>query len=133
MRSARGEGLCVAAAVMGLALLPGAAFGQIQTGTISGVVMDAAGGVLPGVTVEASSPALIEKIRTATTDGEGIYRVINLAPGTYTVTFTLPGFSTVRREELELSAGVTLPLNIEMKVGALEETITVSGTTPLVD
>jgi hypothetical protein len=131
MRSAR-RVLCIAVAAC-WALVPDAAFGQIQTGTISGVVMDAGGGVLPGVTVEASSPALIEKVRTATTDGEGIYRVINLAPGTYTVTFTLSGFSTVRREELELSAGVTLPLNIEMKVGALEETITVSGTTPLVD
>jgi hypothetical protein len=81
-------------------LLPAAAFAQIQTGTISGVVRDASGAVLPGVTVEAASPALIEKVRTALTDGEGVYRVINLSPGTYVVTFTLPGFSTVRREGL---------------------------------
>src|SRR5262245_16417639 len=87
---------------------PVAAHAQIQTGTISGVVQDASGGVLPGVTVEAASPALIEKVRSAVTDSEGIYRVINLAPGTYAVTYTLPGFSTVRREGLELSAGVTL-------------------------
>src|SRR5262249_5017464 len=114
-------------------MLPVTASGQIQTGTISGVVRDASGAVLPGVTVEASSPALIEKVRTALTDGEGVYRVINLSPGTYAVTFTLPGFTTVRRESLELSAGVTLPLNVEMRVGAIEETVTVSGTTPLVD
>lgn len=89
--------------------------------------------MLPGVTVEAASPALIEKVRAAVTDSEGIYRVINLAPGQYTVTFTLAGFSTVRHEGLDLSAGVTLPLNIDLKVGAIEETVLVSGETPLVD
>jgi hypothetical protein len=116
-----------------VAMLSVAAAAQIQTGTISGVVRDASGAVLPGVTGEASSPALIEKMRTAVTDGEGVYRVISLSPGTYDVTFTLPGFSTVRREGLELSAGVTLPVNVELRVGTIEETVTVSGVTPLVD
>src|SRR5262245_696579 len=114
-------------------LFPITASAQIQTGTISGIVRDASGAVLPGVTVEASSDALIEKVRSALTDGEGVYRVINLSPGTYVVTFTLPGFSTVKRENLELSAGVTLPVNAELRVGAIEETVTVSGTKPLVD
>jgi hypothetical protein len=116
-----------------LAFLPATTSAQVQTGAISGVVRDTSGAVLPGVTVDASSPALIEKTRSAVTDGEGVYRVINLAPGPYTVTFTLPGFSTVKREGLDLSAGVTLPLNTELRVGAIEETITVSGETPLVD
>jgi carboxypeptidase family protein len=114
-------------------VLPAVASAQIQTGIISGVVRDPSGAVLPGVTVEASSPALIEKVRSAVTDGEGVYRVINLTPGVYTVTFTLPGFSTAVREGLNLSAGVTLPINADMRVGAIEETITVSGQTPLVD
>ena len=114
-------------------LQPHLASAQIQTGIISGVVRDTSGAVLPGVTVEAASPALIEKVRSGVTDGEGVYRVVSLVPGTYSVTFTLPGFSTVKREGLELSAGVTLPLNIDLRVGAVEETITVSGETPLVD
>src|SRR3954469_13415373 len=88
-----------AALVFLLVLLPAVAMAQaVATGTISGVVRDASGGVLPGVTVEAASPALIEKVRTAVTDGQGVYRIINLRPGTYAVTFTLTGFATVRRE-----------------------------------
>ena len=113
----------------GLMLTATAAHAQ----TIAGVVKDDTGAVMPGVTVEASSPALIEKVRTAITDGTGQYKVVSLSPGTYTVTFTLPGFSTVRREGIELSTDFTASINAELKVGALEETITVSGATPLVD
>src|SRR5262245_38498176 len=89
-------------------LLPAAAFGQSNTtGAISGVVKDATGAVMPGVTVEAASPALIEKVRAATTDGSGSYKITDLRPGTYTVTFTLPGFASVKREGLELTTGFT--------------------------
>lgn len=100
---------------------------------ISGVVRDTSGAVLPGVTVEASSPVLIEKTRTVVTDGQGVYRIVDLRPGTYTVTFTLTGFSTVRREGLQLPDAFTATVNAELRVGALEETITVSGQSPLVD
>ncbi len=115
-----------------LALGAGDAFAQV-TSTITGSARDATGGVLPGVTVEVSSPALIEKVRVVTTDGQGIYRVIDLRPGTYTVVFTLPGFNTFRRDGLDLPAGFTATVNAEMRVGSLEETITVSGAAPLVD
>jgi hypothetical protein len=100
---------------------------------IAGVVRDASGAVLPGVTVEAASPALIEKSRTVVTDAAGQYRVIDLRPGSYSVTFSLEGFTTVKRDGLELPANFTLALNADMKVGALEETITVSGAAPSVD
>src|SRR5687767_12435441 len=109
-----------------------AAFAQTN-GTITGVVRDTTGAVLPGVTVEAASPALIEKARTVVTDGEGLYRIIELRPGSYTVTFSLPGFNTVRREALELNAGFAATVNAEMRVGSLEETITVSGQASTVD
>src|SRR6476660_1787182 len=99
--------------------------------TIAGVVKDNSGAVMPGVTVEVSSPALIEKTRTAFTDGAGQYKIISLSPGVYTVTFTLPGFSTVKREGIELSTDFTANVNADMKVGSLEETITVSGSSPL--
>jgi Carboxypeptidase regulatory-like domain len=88
---------------------------------------------MPGVTVEAASPALIEKVRTAVTDGQGLYRIVDLRPGLYTVTFTLPGFSTLRREGIELTTSFTATVNAELRVGALEETITVTGETPIVD
>ncbi|HEY6507696.1 MAG TPA: carboxypeptidase-like regulatory domain-containing protein, partial [Vicinamibacterales bacterium] len=100
---------------------------------IAGVVRDASGGVLPGVTVEAASPALIEKVRTAVTDGSGQYRLDNLTAGTYAVTYTLPGFSLVKRDGVQLQTGVTLTLNTDMRVGGLQETITVTGETPVVD
>ena len=102
-------------------------------GTVAGTVKDASGAVLPGVTVEASSPALIEKVRTVVTDGTGQYRIVNLPPGTYTVTFTLPGFSTVKRDGVEVSANFTSNIDAEMRVGAVEETITVTGESPIVD
>jgi hypothetical protein len=104
-----------------------------QTSAISGTVRDASGAVLPGVTVEISSPALIEKVRTVVTDGDGRYQVVSLRPGVYAVTFTLPGFGVVKREGLELTSDFTANVNAEMKVGALEETITVTGESPIVD
>jgi hypothetical protein len=104
-----------------------------QTSSIAGIVRDASGSVLPGVTVEAASPALIEKVRTVTSDGTGQYKIITLRPGIYTVTFTLPGFTTVRREGIELTSDFTANVNADLKVGAVAETITVTGETPVVD
>jgi len=89
--------------------------------------------VLPGVTVEASSPALIEKTKTAVADGAVQYRIVELRPGTYAVTFTLAGFTTVKREGIELTGTFTATINADMKVGAVAETITVTGETPVVD
>lgn len=105
----------------------------VQAQTIAGTVKDATGAVMPGVTVEAASPALIEKVRTAVTDGSGQYKIVDLRTGTYTVTFVLPGFATVKREGIELTTDFTANVNAELKVGAVEETITVSGASPLVD
>jgi len=102
-------------------------------GSITGAVKDASGAVLPGVTVEASSPALIEKVRTAVTDGTGQYRIEDLRPGSYTVTFTLTGFSIVRREGIELTGTFNATINAELKVGSVQETITVTAETPVVD
>jgi hypothetical protein len=99
----------------------------------AGTVKDVTGAVLPGVTVEAASQALIEKVRSVTTDGAGQYKIVDLRPGTYSVTFTLPGFSSLKREGIELTTDFTANVNAELKVGAVEETITVSGGTPLVD
>lgn len=110
----------------------GTASAQSASG-IAGVVRDASGGVLPGVTVEAASAALIEGTRNAITDSNGQYQIIDLRPGDYTVSFTLPGFRTVRRDGIRLSASFTATVNAEMAVGQLEETITVSGAAPLVD
>ena len=101
--------------------------------SIAGAVRDSSGAVLPGVTVEAASPALIEKVRTVVTDGSGQYKIESLRPGAYTVSFTLPGFNTVKREGIELTGTFTATVNAEMRVGALEETITVTGETPIVD
>src|SRR5580765_7937856 len=99
----------------------------------SGVVRDASGAVLPGVNVEASSPVLIERVRSVVTDGEGRYTIVDLRPGTYKLTFTLTGFSTVIRDAVELPGNTTVPINVDLKVGALEESVTVSGQSPLVD
>src|SRR5690349_14002915 len=104
-----------------------------QTSTITGVVKDASGGVLPGVTVEASSPALIEKSRSTVTSGAGTYSILSLRPGTYTVKFELPGFTTVVREGVVLTSDFTATINADLKVGALEETLTVTGESPIVD
>ena len=105
----------------------------LRTGSDRGSVRDTSGAVLPGVTVEATSPALIEKVRTAVSDSTGQYRIEDLRPGTYTVTFTLPGFSTFEREGIELTGSFTATINAEMRVGALEETVTVTGESPIVD
>ena len=104
-----------------------------QASGIAGVVRDTSGLAMPGVTVEAASPALIEKVRSVVTDGEGRYTIVDLRPGTYTVTFSLTGFSTVKRDGITLGAGFTASVNVSMQVGSLEETITVSGAAPVVD
>ena len=122
--------LRVALAFVCLVCSPALIYAQ---GAITGVVKDTSGAVLPGVTVEAASPALIEKVRTAVTDGSGQYRIIDLRPGTYTVTFTLTGFNTVRREGIELTGTFVSTVNTELRVGSLEETITVTGESPIVD
>src|SRR5712664_4519535 len=113
--------------------LPATAWAQAETGNIAGVVRDTSGAVMPGVTVEAASPALIEKVRSVTTDNQGLYRIVDLRPGSYTVTFTLPGFSTFRRDGIELTTGFTATVNAELRVGTVEETVTVSGASPVVD
>ncbi len=122
------------AVVACLAALPVISYTQTEfAASLAGVVKDASGAVLPGVTIEAASPELIEKVRSVVTDGTGQYRLINLRPGAYTVTFTLTGFATVKREGLQLTGGVVTTVNADMKVGAVAETITVTGETPVVD
>ena len=101
--------------------------------TITGVVRDPSGGVLRGVTVEAASPALIEKVRVATADGDGRFRIIDLRPGEYVVTFTLPGFRTLRREGIALTTGFTATVNADLSLGGVEETVIVSGAASVVD
>jgi carboxypeptidase family protein len=104
-----------------------------QTGSIAGMAKDTSGAVLPGVTVEAASPVLIEKIRTVVTDGQGVYKIIDLRPGTYTVTFTLAGFNAFKREGIVLTADFTATVNADLRVGAVSETVTVTGESPLID
>jgi hypothetical protein len=113
-----------------LFLIPATAFAQA---TLAGVVRDASEAVLPGVTVEVTSPALIQKVRTATTDGTGQYRLTELPPGTYAMTVTLPGFTTVKREGIEVTGSGVIPINVAMRVGSVAETVTVTGETPIVD
>ncbi|PYS34075.1 MAG: hypothetical protein DMG14_30320, partial [Acidobacteria bacterium] len=113
-----------------MTLMPSVA--SAQSG-FAGIVKDPTGAILPGVTVEASSPALIEGRRSAVTDERGQYKILDLRPGTYTVTFTLPGFNTLKRDAIELPANFTAALNVELDVGGLEQTVTVTGETPLVD
>src|SRR5580765_7245595 len=112
--------------------IPSAVHAQ-ALGTIAGVVKDASDAVLPGVVVEASSPALIEKTRAVTTDGRGQFTIVNLPPGPYNVTFSLTGFAPVNRQGIDVSIGITTNLTISMKVGNVAESITVSGETPVVD
>lgn len=122
--------LMSAVAVAFVMALPAVARAQ---SAFAGVVKDATGAVLPGVTVEAGSPVLIEKVRSVTTDANGAYKIENLRPGTYMITFNLPGFSIAKREGVELPSGFTSTINAELKVGSLEETVTVSGESPVVD
>src|SRR2546425_1188322 len=112
------------------ALMPTIALAQA---VIAGSVKDSSGAVLPGVNVEATSPELIEKIRTAVTDGTGQYRIEDLRPGAYTVTFSLPGFTTLKREGIELTGTFTATINVELKVGVVAETVTVTGESPVVN
>src|SRR5437667_6217682 len=117
-----------------LAALPTVAWAQTTEGaSIAGVVKDTSGAVMPGVTVEAASPALIERVRSVVSDERGLYRIADLRPGTYTVTFSLPGFSTFKRDGVELTTSFTATINAEMKVGQVEDTVTVLGETPVVD
>ena len=118
-------------AVLSLVLTP--IIASAQTSAISGTVKDASGAVMPGVTVEASSPALIEQVRSTVTSGSGQYSIVSLRPGLYKVTFTLPGFGTVVREGVELTSDFTATINAELKVGTLSETLTVTGESPIVD
>lgn len=128
--SARNSVVFVSVVFACVLFLPSIAHGQAS---VTGVVRDASGAVLPGVTVEAASPVLIEKVRSAVTDGGGQYRIVDLQPGSYSVTFALTGFSTSRREGVELTGSFTATVNAEMRIGALEETITVTGESPIVD
>src|SRR5688572_1120763 len=120
----------VMAAVAGILLLPSIAFAQA---TITGVARDASGGVLPGVIVEASSPVLIEKVRTAVSDDTGQYRLADLPPGSYALTFSLQGFTTSKRSGVIVSGSGVIPVNVDLSVGAQTETVVVSGETPIVD
>lgn len=116
--------------VVGILSLPSVVFAQAS---ITGVVRDTSGAVLPGVTVEASSPVLIEQVRSVVTDSTGQYRIIDLRPGVYTVTFALPGFSTIRREGIELAGSFVATVNADLRVGEIAETVTVTGESPVVD
>jgi len=113
-----------------IGLLPATARAQA---TIAGAVTDNTGGVLPGVTVEAASPALIEKVRTATTDSSGRYRIENLRPGEYTVTFSLTGFAPLKQEKLAVSGSGVITVDGTLRVGGVQETVTVASETPVVD
>jgi hypothetical protein len=116
--------------MLGLLLAPAVVNAQ---SAFSGIVRDTSGAVLPGVTVEASSPVLIEKTRAAVSDGEGRYTITDLRPGTYVIVFTLTGFNTFRRDGIELPSNFTMQINADMRVGSLEESITVTGDAPVVD
>src|SRR5262245_10918300 len=116
--------------VIALLCVPAVAAAQ---STISGLVRDTSGGVLPGVSVEASSDVLIERTRSVVTDDQGRYSIVDLRPGIYRVVFTLQGFSKLQRDGIELPANFNASVNVEMSVGALEETVTVSGASPIVD
>src|SRR5207249_1670686 len=118
------------AALVAVFLAPGAARAQ---SAIAGTVKDTSGAVLPGVTVEVASDVLIEKTRSVSTDSDGQYKIVDLRPGVYTVTFTLQGFSSFKRDGLELPSNFIATVNADMKVGALEESVTVSGQSPVVD
>ena len=112
---------------------PASGWAQAGLGAIAGQVQDTTGAVLPGVGVEAASPALIEQVRAVVTDASGQYQIVALPPGVYTVTFSLPGFATVQQEEIELTTGFTANINADMRVGAVEETVTVTAASPVVD
>src|SRR5258705_714110 len=128
----RANGLALSLGALGVLLFSTATYAQENSG-IAGVARDATGAVLPGVTVEAASPALIEKVRTVVSDGEVQYKIVSLSPGTYTVTFSLPGFGSVNVEGIDLASNFTATINAELQVGDIAETVTVSGQSPVVD
>src|SRR5512139_156784 len=130
MRIVGKSGILVVLGALALVLAPSIASAQA---VLSGVVRDTSGAVLPGVTVEAASPVLIEKVRTSVSDGNGRYQITELRPGTYSVTFTLTGFNTVKRDGVVLSGSGATTVDAELRVGALEETVTVTGEAPVVD
>src|SRR3979490_1169814 len=101
--------------------------------SLAGTVRDTSGAVLPGVTIEVSSPALITKVRAGVTDETGQYRIPDLPPGTYKVSFTLPSFATVVREGVELTGAGVMTIGAEMRVGSVSESVTVTGESPVVD
>jgi hypothetical protein len=121
----------VSLAMVGFATVLGA--GTARGQAIAGVVKDSSGAVLPGVTVEAASPALIEKSRSVQTDNTGQYKIVDLSLGTYTVAFSLSGFKSVRRAEVQLEGNFIAQVNADLQVGAMEETLTVTATSPTVD
>src|SRR3954468_16727665 len=126
--------LFLAAVVAAVLAVPRGVHGQgAVQGSITGLVRDPSGAVLPGVTAEASSPVLIEKSRYGITGGTGRYRIVGLPPGTYTITFALQGLSTVKREDIVISGSLTATIDVELRVGSLEETVTVKGESPIVD
>src|SRR5262245_56641350 len=127
------KGVAVVVISAGVFWLQAIAMAQGDRASIVGLVQDASGAVLPGVTVEASSPALIEQSRSTVSDGAGRYAIVDLRPGTYTVTFSLPGFRTVKREGIVLEGVFAATVNGSMAVGSVEETITVTGASPVVD
>src|SRR5262245_28579145 len=114
-------------------MLPGRAWAQTPFGAIDGVVRDGSGAILPGVTVELSSPAMIERVRSTVTDVTGAYQFLRLPVGTFSIRFSLTGFKTVVREDVTINASFTATVNANLEVGALEETVTVTGASPLVD
>ena len=116
--------------LLAVLLLPTLAHAQT---TLAGIVRDPSGGVLPGVTVEASSAALIEKARSAVTDGSGQYRITDLPPGVYSIMYMLPGFSRVVRDGVTLSGSGAISVDVELRLGSVEETVTVTGESPVVD
>ena len=125
---------CILMALAIIAVLPlGAAAQGTSAASISGVVTDSLGGVVPGVVIEVSSPVLIEKVRTTATNERGEYRVVELRPGTYAVAFARQGFALFRREGIELTSNFNAAVNAELRVGTIERSVTVSGATPLVD
>ena len=121
--------LTVCSVLVSLLALPGLASAQ----QIGGTVTDTTGSVLPGVTVEARSPSIIEQVRTVVTDGSGQYLIVALEPGTYSVTYSLPGFATLIREGIQLTTGFTASIDVQLSVGDIEETVTVTGASPVVD
>jgi hypothetical protein len=123
-------GVSLVAALVGLVMLPGVAHAQ---SAITGIVKDTTGAVMPGVTVEAASDVLIEKTRAVVTDGQGQYKIVDLRPGIYLVTFTLTGFQSVKRDGVDLPSNFTMTIGAEMRPGAIEESVTVSGASPVVD